>query len=76
MKDDYGTVQLCIENLMKKKQISVSKMVKLTGLHHKVVMRYYNNEAERYDADVLAKFCYVLECSISDIIIYNPSTQI
>lgn len=70
--DDFGTVKLNIGKLMQTKDISVSKMVKLTGLHHKVVLRYYNNEVERYDTEVLAKLCYVLECKIEEIMEYHP----
>lgn len=68
--DDFGKVTLSVDKLMDAKGISTSKMVKLTGLHHKVIQRYYDNRAERYDREVLAKFCYVLECDISDILTY------
>jgi putative transcriptional regulator len=68
---DYGSIRLNIGNLMECKGISISKMVKLTGMHHKVILRYCNNEASRYDADILAKFCYVLDCDVYDVLQYS-----
>ena len=68
---DFGNISLNIGELMDSRGISVSKIVKITGMHHNVVQRYYDNSANRYDAEVLAKFCYVLECDIVDIFSYT-----
>lgn len=72
---DYGSIYLKINQLMNERGITISKMVKLSGLHHNVVQRYYHNKTERYDTDVLAKFCYILECDISDVLFYLPSIK-
>ena len=68
---NYGKIILDVKTTMDKKKISITKVVKMTGLHHKVVNRYYNSEVVRYDSEVLAKLCYVLECDLSDIIHYK-----
>lgn len=73
--ESCGKVLLKVDKLMDKNNISINKMVKLTGLHHKVVQRYYDNSANRYDNEVLSKFCYVLECDIADILCYIPPVQ-
>ena len=49
------------------KHISIYKLSKLTGLKYDVIMRYYNNLVIKYDAIVLAKLCYTLNCSISEL---------
>ena len=68
---DYGDVVLDIKTLMDTKNISVNEVVKKTGLHHQVVKKYYNGNAIRYDRDVLARLCFVLDCNITDIMKYK-----
>ena len=36
-----------------------------------VVDKWYKGDVEKLDLDVLARFCYVLECGIDDIIEYK-----
>lgn len=72
---DYGYIEFNIKNIMNKRGISVNQLVRRTGLHHNVVKRYYNGENQKYDSDVLAKLCYVLNCKLSDIIYYVKPTK-
>lgn len=68
---DYGTIKFDVKTLMDKKKISTTQMTKLTGLHHQVIKRYYNGTVERYDKDILSRFCYVLNCDLTDIMTYE-----
>ena len=36
-----------------------------------VIDKWYNGQVEKIDLDVLARICYVLGCSPSDILIYE-----
>ena len=69
--ENFGEITFDIKSVMKRKKISLNQVVKRTGLHHQVVKRYYNGDVERFDRVVLAKLCYVLECSLSDIMYYK-----
>jgi putative transcriptional regulator len=68
---DYGDIKFDIKSIMDKKGISINQVVKKTGLHHKVVHRYYDGTAVRYDKDVLSKLCFVLDCNLNDIMYYE-----
>ena len=68
---DYGTIKFDIKTIMNKKNISITQMIKRTGLHNQVIKRYYNGTIERYDKDVLSKICYILDCKLSDIMYYE-----
>lgn len=68
---DYGTIKFDIKSLMDKKDISVTQMAKRTGLHTQVIKRYYEGNAERYDKEVLSKFCFILDCNLDDIMFYE-----
>ncbi len=61
MYKDYGDIIFDIKTVMDKK----------TGLHHKVVRRYYDGTVIRYDKDVLSKLCFVLGCDLKDIMYYQ-----
>ncbi len=54
-----------------RKNISVYRLSKLTGFKYEVILRYYTNSIMRYDSYVLAKLCYTLNCSISDLLKYE-----
>ena len=68
---DYGKILFDLKTVMDKKKITISKIVKITGLHHKVVRRYYEGTVERYDKEVLSKLCFVLGCDLKDIMHYE-----
>lgn len=56
---------------MIKKHISIYKLSKITGLKYDVIYRYYHNQIEKYNAIVLAKLCFGLNCNISDLLKYE-----
>ena len=68
---DYGKIVFDLKTIMDKKKITISKIAKITGLHHKVVRRYYEGTVERFDKEVLSKLCFVLGCDLQDIMHYD-----
>lgn len=68
---DYGEIKFDIKTIMDSKNITINQVVIKTGLHYKVVKKYYEGLAERYDKEVLAKICYVLDCDLNDIMCYK-----
>lgn len=70
-KKNYGKIEFKIKETMKKKNITRNKLSVLSGTDYNVINRYYNNDITRLDLDVLARICYVLDCSVSDIIEYK-----
>ena len=69
---DYGKVEIKLSSIMDEKNISIYRMSQLTSLKHSTVKSYYNNcPITRVDLDVLSKLCYVLNCSVSDILEYK-----
>lgn len=69
---DYGKVEIVLSSIMDKYNISVYRMSQLTGLKHSTIKSYYTNcPITRVDLDVLSKMCYVLNCSVGDILKYH-----
>ncbi len=67
----YGIVNIKLKELLKKSNITRYELEKITGITYKTINRYYNNKIVKADLEIIAKFCYVLNCEISDLIEYK-----
>ena len=67
----FGEVSCILKKEMDRQNISISKMSRLAKLKYDVVKRYYIGDLYHVDLEILAKFCYVLECNLSDILVYE-----
>lgn len=75
---DYGKYACNVGNLMDKAGVSVSKMGRLTGLNHDIVKKYYADQIQRIDKEVLSKIAYVLTQlgqDVSNIVEYIPPAK-
>lgn len=68
---DYGKIEICLKQLLEERGLTRYYLVKATNTRFEVINKWYANKVERLDLDVLARICYVLDCSPSDIIKYN-----
>lgn len=67
----YGNVSIHLKELIDAKGITRYRLAKLADTRFEVVEKWYSGTVERIDSDVLARFCYILNCEISDIIKYE-----
>ena len=67
---DYGGIYFNIKPMMQKRKLTKTQIAKRTGLHNQIIDRYANGTITRYDKDVLAKLCYVLDCNLNEIMYY------
>ena len=72
-KDEYGSFRINLKKLMDDNNISINEMSRYANVRYETVRKYYNNDCYWYDAEILAKFCYVLECKINELLIYEPT---
>lgn len=68
---DYGEIKVNIKRIMKEKGITRTELARKAGLSSRTINRYYNDEILKFDRDVLAKLCYILDCSIDELIYYK-----
>lgn len=73
--NEYGELVLTIKDVLVIKNISMYKLSICTGIKYQVIYNYCNNYIQRFDKDVLAKICYVLDCSYTDLIKYIPKNK-
>ena len=48
-----------------------SRLATMVAMNYDLVNRYYNNKVTRVDLDVIARFCYVLNCELDEILTYK-----
>lgn len=69
--NNYGTVSIDIKSIMDEKGITRNSLARAINARFEVINKWYKGDVEKIDADILARICYVLECTPSDIIKYN-----
>ena len=72
---EYGKVELHLKEIMEKRGLNRAQLSRMIGCHFGVVDRIYSGEAWRLDVDILARLCYVLGCSIEDLLCYAPANK-
>ena len=68
---DYGKISLHLKEILDSKKITRNYLARVSNTRFEVINKWYNNEVEKMDLDILARICYVLECSPADIIKYE-----
>ena len=68
---DYGKIVFSFGKVMDDRKINRNQLSKLTGVRFEVADRFYNGNIERLDIDVLTRICFVLDCSISDVMMFR-----
>ena len=67
----YGNITVHLKEIIDQKGITRYRLAKLADTRFEVVEKWCSGTVERIDSDVLARFCYILDCDITDIIKYN-----
>ena len=63
-------IKLTVDKYLDSHNITRYELSKRTGIRFQIVDNYYKNKVVRYDSDVLNRFCFALNCDISDLIQY------
>ena len=75
LKIEKGEYLFKLEDILKKKNISINKLMRNTNTDFKVLKRMMTGELVRFDIFVVARLCDYLNCKIIDIIEYVPSKK-
>lgn len=73
--NNYGKIYIDIKSIMEHKGISRNALARATNTRFEVINKWYNGTVEKIDSDVLARICFVLECTPADIIQYTTSPE-
>jgi len=73
---NYGTIHLKLHQLMDEQNITRNRLAREVDTRFEVIDKWYSDQVEKLDLDILARICYVLGCSISDILEYTADPEI
>ncbi len=68
---EYGSIHLRLRELMDERGINRNQMARRIGVRFEVVDKWYHDEVEKLDMDVLARMCFVLDCKAGDLLEYR-----
>lgn len=69
--NEYGHIEINIKDLMNKQGISRNALSRKLGTRFEVINKWYSGKVEKIDANVLARLCFILDCTPADIIVYK-----
>ena len=68
---EYGHVEIQLKEIMEKRGITRNALARATNTRFEVINKWYQGHVEKLDTDVLARICYILDCTPGDIVIYT-----
>ena len=68
---DFGTVTMRIEEILKEKGISKNQICKDLDLPRGNFNRYCRNNFQRIDAALLCRLCWYLNVDLSELLVYH-----
>ena len=72
---NYGYVELRLKAVMDEKNIKRGTLARSIGARFEVIDHWYNGGMAELDLDVLARICCVLECEVSDLLVYHRGEE-
>lgn len=69
---DYGHIELRLREVLERRQLTRGALARAIGVRFEVINRWCGGSVEKLDLDVLARICCVLDCQISDLLVYLP----
>lgn len=66
----YGHIEIHLREYMDKNNLTRNALARAVNTRFEVIDKWYNGHVEKIDADVLARICFVLDCTPGDIVRY------
>lgn len=58
-----------------KRVILVKELSEVTGINRQTILSWRNNDIKRFDADVIEAFLKFFDCTIADLLVYEPGER-
>ena len=75
MEEDFGSLEIRLNELLKQKGLSKNKLSHKAEMNWKQIDNYCTNTVTRLDVSVLCKLCTALDCEIQDLLVFYPPEQ-
>lgn len=64
-----------LSTILGARRIKQREIAELTGISKTTINSLYNDKVTKVSYDILNKICAVLDCQVSDILIYVPDEE-
>lgn len=68
---NYGYIEVKLDKLIQERAITKTRLAKLANTNYKNIKRLCDGQVQKLDLDIIARICCVLECELSDIVVYR-----
>lgn len=68
---EYGRIKLKLKEQLDSRGMTRNYLARKIDTRFEVVDKWYNDQIEKIDTDILARICFVLECRVEDIMEYT-----
>lgn len=72
---EYGKINIVLKKIMDEQKLTRNYLARAANTRFEVIDKWYKNEVDKIDADILARICFVLKCKANDIIEYQPEYE-
>ena len=73
--NEYGKVRIRLKEILEARNISRYALSQAVHTRFEVIDKWYNGHVEKLDADILARICFVLNCTPGDLIRYSSTDK-
>jgi len=71
----YGSIHLRLRELMDRRGLNRNQIARRIDTRFEVVDKWYHDEVEKMDMDILARLCFVLDCQVGDLLEYQEPSN-
>ncbi len=72
---NYGKVHVRLREHLEEKNLTRYRLAQLAKTRFEVINKWYHDDVQKLDLDVLARICYVLGCDTSDLLYYSNESE-
>ena len=54
---EYGKIDICLKEILDERGLTRSYLARVSNTRFEVINKWYSNQVEKLDLDVLARFC-------------------
>lgn len=70
VRQDCGHIHLKLKERLDERHMTRNALARKIGTRFEVIDKWYNDEVEKIDVDILVRICFVLDCGVDDILEY------
>lgn len=72
---NYGHIEIHLKEYMDRANITRNALARAINTRFEVIDKWYGGHVEKIDSDILARICFVLNCSPGDIVRYSSKDE-